>query len=529
MISDKSCTIQVLGCLMKRPLLLGQVDKYSFNLTDFSGRLEKYIFMAISNLFEGGVGSITPLDIMNTLEVDAAAKTTFTSQNGLEYLQDALDFSNLETFDYYYSKLKKLNLLRDLKKQGIDIEEFYCEDLTNPKASEINRRFEELTNQDILEQIKRKLLKLEASYAKNEEVQTWRAADEIEELISNFGSLEEIGLPIQGEIFSQVINGAEKGALTIRSAPSGSYKTRMGVADACYLAYPFRFNGRLQNWERQGNSKKILFIITEQKKEQLLKMILAYISGINESKFKVGNFSLSEQERLEKAISIMKRYQNNFLIIRMPNPTIGLVKSLIREQCLIHDIDYVFFDYIFINPGLINEFRGYSLRNDELLLMLTTALKDLAIELNVAIFTATQVNANADNNKEIRNESSIAGSRSIINKADNGCIMSRPTKEELDLIKPLTTIEIPNIVTDVYKVRSGQWSQVRVWSYFDGGIMRKKDLFITDAQLNAIDDFFTEPQIQIFDWENDENDSKKFFEALNMEGMSALNGLSSNH
>ena len=36
-------------------------------------------------------------------------------------------------------------LLKDLKKQGFDIEEFYCEDLTNPKAEEINRNFNMLS------------------------------------------------------------------------------------------------------------------------------------------------------------------------------------------------------------------------------------------------------------------------------------------------------------------------------------------------------------------------------------------------
>ena len=139
----------------------------------------------------------------------------------------------------------------------------------------------------------------------------------------------------------------------------------------------------------------------------------------------------------------------------------------------------------------------------EILLMLATALKDLAIELNISVFTSTQVNAQADNNNTIRNESSIAGSRAIINKADNGCIMARPTKEELEILEKISqTPLIPNIVTDVYKVRSGQWTQVRIWSYFDMGIMRREDLYITDAQFNVINNFFDEPQVIIENWEN---------------------------
>ena len=36
--------------------------------------------------------------------------------------------------------------------------------------------------------------------------------------------------------------------------------------------------------------------------------------------------------------------------------------------------------------------------------MLSTALKELAVELNVCVFTSTQVNANADSNNGIKNE-----------------------------------------------------------------------------------------------------------------------------
>ena len=112
----------------------------------------------------------------------------------------------------------------------------------------------------------------------------------------------------------------------------------------------------------------------------------------------------------------------------------------------------------------------------ELLLILSTTLKNLATELDVFVMSGTQVNASADDNKNIRNEASLAGGRATINKADYGFIMARPTKEELDVLEPLITKTgmTPNLVTDVYKVRAGEWTQVRIWSYFDAGILRKE-------------------------------------------------------
>lgn len=118
--------------------------------------------------------------------------------------------------------------------------------------------------------------------------------------------------------------------------------------------------------------------------------------------------------------------------------------------------------------------------------MFSTALKDLAVELNIFMMSSTQVNANADNNTNIRNEASIAGSRSIINKADIGAIMARPTKEELDFFHTEGGIQFnPNIVTDIFKVRSGEWNQVRIWSDVNLGNLRKTDLFVTNARLEV--------------------------------------------
>ena len=311
------------------------------------------------------------------------------------------------------------------------------------------------------------------------------------------------GTPIQGNIYSQIIGGAQAGALTIRSGSSGLGKTRQAVADACLLAFPIRYNFKTSEWEAIGNCDKILFIITEQTLEQIQAMILAYLTDIDESRFKYDIFSDEEEKVIQQALQVLNEFGSNFTIIKMPSPTIELVKVMIRENCLTKNIKHVFFDYIFISPSLLGEFRGFNLRNDEVLLMFASTLKDLAVELNVSMFTSTQVNASADDNRNIRNEASLAGGRSTINKADNGAIMSRPTAEELQVLAPLITdYGKPNVVTDIFKVRSGEWTQVRIWSIINLGRMRKKDLFITDANLEPIKDFVPR-DLSVKDWTNE--------------------------
>lgn len=517
MITDKTTIQQVLGSLMQKPQLLSEVDKYSLTIADFPSRFEKYIFSAILGLYSQGASTINPIDIENFLDVNAAAKTTLLSQNGIEYLNDILDLSNVDNFPYYYARLKKINLLRDLQKQGFSIGEYYCEDLANKDATKINEKFEKLTNQEICDSIKRKLLTLENQYAQSEEVKVENLSDGFTDFISELDNEVTIGLPIQGEIYNEVIGGAQPGALTIRSGSSGLGKTRQAVGDACYLAYPVRFNSLTYEWEQKGSSEKVLFIVTEQTFKQVRRMVLAYLTDIDDKRFDYGHFTKEELELINKAQQIIEKYKDNFILVKMPNPTIESVKLIVRENCLTKNIGYVFYDYIFIGPSLLNEFRGFNLRNDEVLLMFATALKDLAVELNVAMFTSTQVNANADDNKNIRNEGSLAGGRATINKADNGAIMARPTKDELEILESLISkYGKPNCVTDIFKVRSGAWSQVRIWSVVDLARMKKVDLFITDARLDPIENFFSNSGYEIHNWEDEEyNEISEFVKGLN--------------
>lgn len=761
MISDNSSVQQVLGCLCTRPQLLSQVDKYNLSLSDFSTRFFRYLYSAIYGLYYQGATKIEPIDIANYLESDTNAKLSFEQNHGVEYIQDAKDFSDIDNFDYYYNRLKKINLLRDLSKQGFDINDYYCDDLTNPRAEEINRQFELLSTKDICDGVKRKLLKLETDYSKSEEVQVENAVLGMRELIENMAEQTSLGMPLQGDIYSKVVNGAEAGALYIRSGQSGlgkaipnseriptpdgwktigdirvgdfligqdgrptkvlgvypqntpkkvyqvifesgkvakcceehlwsyyrcnvqeklytkslreiyeeakkygydnhylvpnveptqfpkkdydiapyligetlqdepipekylfgsleqrsellagllnkhsgfcitscermkndimalisslgygckcqnfdtskyrieitskrtdaiidiketdefvdmtcfqvdnynhlfvagdtwwtTHNTRTAVADACYLAYPVRYDGFNQQWVQNGSCEKVLFIITEQSYAQIRKMILAYLTDINESRFKLANFGPQERQLIDQALEIMEKYRDNFIIIKMPNPTIELLKVMIRENCLLHNISAVFFDYIFINPAFLNEFKGAQLRNDELLALMSAALKDLAVELNVAMFTSTQVNAAADDNRNIRNEASLAGGRATINKADNGAIMARPTREELEALRPITDkYGIPNIVTDIFKVRSGEWSQVRIWSKMNLGTLKRHDLFITDAQLNPIEGFNEEEAYMIRNWDDDQqNEIEAFVERLNNDRLQSNN------
>ena len=158
-------------------------ETFSLSPSDFSSLFLRYLFAAIDNLYNGGATRITPVDISNYLESSPSGQIVFKENNGIEYLQDAEYMCEEDNFPYYYKELKKINLVKDLKRMGFDTSQIYCENLTQPKAFEINQRFKALTTADILKEVKKKLLNVEKEYTQNETVQTWDLENEIDSVI----------------------------------------------------------------------------------------------------------------------------------------------------------------------------------------------------------------------------------------------------------------------------------------------------------------------------------------------------------
>lgn len=486
MLDEKNITLQIFGNLLKNSSILDRTDKYFLTANDFSSSFERRLFAIILTLHSQGARSLGINDIENYLKDIPSTYAIWEKEHGLDYLQDAEDLSDEGNFDYYYNKLKKINLLKSLKRAGYDISEFYIEDPLNPKYQEINAHFEEVNTTDITNSFRKKLNRIENEVGINQENKVSHANDGARQLVESLKLAPDTGPRLQGKFFNTIVRGARKGKFFLRSAASGQGKTRRAVGDACFLSYPIRYNLQTQDWDWDGGTEKSLIIVTEQEEDEIQTMILAYLSGVNEDNILFSNYEDGEEERIQKALQIMDVYQDNLRICRMPNPNIEQIQQIIRSEVLENGIDFIFYDYIFLNPALLNEFRDLKMADHQVLGMMSAALKDLAVELNVFIFSSTQLNAQGeDNTKSIKNESAIRGSRAIVDKVDMGCIVNRPTEEDLRLVEGLCS-KIPNSVIDVYKMRRGRYTQVRIWSYADLGTCRVEDLLVTDGKLNPV-------------------------------------------
>lgn len=491
---DRHVIIQVLGGLMNKPEFLSDTDKYRLEISDFPNTLDKFVFSAINNLYNDGEGAtaIRAIDVENYLKENATAKVLMEKENGDIYLQDCGSMGDPANFNYYYNKLKKLNFLKDIQATGRSIEQFYCEDILNPNYTEINDRFERLSLTDILNELKMEVNHYESKFVLNNQIEESKATDGIENLIEELKVRPEVGCKLQGDIINTVCRGGRKGKLYLRSAGSGVGKTRSMVGDACNIAYPIRFDRKKGQWVSTGSAEKVLYVMTEQDPDEIKTMILAYLTGYNEEIFLYGTYGEQEMPRILQAIDIMKKYEGNMLFARIPDPSASAVKNLFRRYSIQQGVENFFYDYIFSSPAMLEEYRDLKLPEYVCLRLFTTALKNLAIELNAFVLTSTQI-SNDDSEGGFKDFRNIQGSKAIVNLVDFACIMSRPSKDELEQLAGFekSFSFTPNLVTDVFKNRRGRWNMIRIWSYNDLGCCRREDLFVTTVDLKPIKEFQT--------------------------------------
>lgn len=482
-IYDKNAIMQVIGGLLHNPLLFCDIGVKGLNENDFDCKLTKSIFNSICNLYKLGADRITIVDIDNYLRSYEVLYANFNDKQGLSYLNDCYDLAKVENFRYYYNRVKKFSALNALIKSGIDIKEIYNEDEDDCKKSQKQMEtFDAMSVEDIFQFFDRKLSKIQYGFNVFNSNNT-EAECHIYELKEELKKNPEIGRPLQGVYYNSIVRGARKGKFYLNSGSSGSGKSREAVGNACHLAYPYFYVPARKGWVKNGGTEKTLILTTELQKDEVQTIVLAYLSGVNEEKILYGSYSGDEEARVDYAIQIMRDYPNLF-IEAIPDPNITLIQSIVKRNIAVHQIVNLFYDYIFSSTQLLGEFRDLGLRQDSILILLATALKDLATENNIFVASSTQLSGDYENWKGVRNQTLLRDAKGIIDKADIGCITMKVRDEDLSMLsKVLKQKNLPNPthVRDIYKARRGRYSNVRIWSIFDLGTARIEDLFVTDG------------------------------------------------
>jgi len=490
---DKRSIFLVIGCLLQKPNLLNNTTKYNLTKEDFPEKFHKIIFASIYNLWNEGITSIDYVMIDNYLSKYNLQYQVFVENNGIEYLQAAKDSADITNFNYVYDRVKKFSLLRSYQESGINIDHIYSEKEVDLRRQELmQERFDSLSLTQITEEIDKKIVDIKGKFLLHHGTAGQHAAEGIVELKEELKENPEIGLPLRGGIMNMITRGARLKKLYMRSAPTSVGKTRLALGDACNLGTNEIYSTELNRWVKNGIASPTLFITTELEMDEVQTPLLAFLSGVNETKILDGEYSGDEEARVDYAIKVLQKGQ--LWIEYLPNFSYQDIENTVKRYFLNNKIRYFFFDYLHTTMKMLaevgKEAGGIRLREDNILHMFSTNLKELCNELGIFMYTSTQVSGDWESRKTA-NQNILRGAKAIADKLDVGMIALKPTKEDLDALKPILEkgfelVEQPNLVFHIYKLRRSPYQGVKVWSYVDLGTCRLKNLFVTKNDYTLI-------------------------------------------
>ena len=481
---DVPSIVQVIGCAFKQPQLLDYTDKYTITEDDFPEDFHKIVFGSIYKLHELGAEKITLNSIADYLSSRPKSEAIFIKQKGEEWLLKAEENANPASFDYYYNRLKKMTLLRELDKHGIDVTDIYDPD--NIIDLKLRQQQEDKLDNSSLEQlaqeIQDKLDAIKAEYVDGSWGQAYQAADGMEELLEELSQHPDVGVPLYGSLINTICRGARLKKYYLRSAPSGQGKSRTMVADTCYIGTNRIYDDTF-GWIRNGTAEPVLYITTELELSEVQTMMLAFLSNVNEEHIINYRFEGDELDRVREAAQILK--DSPIYIEILPDFSLTDVENKIKKNIRDHDVSYIFFDYINTSLKILEEIatkaRGTKLREDSILFMLSTRLKDICNQYGVFILSGTQLNADYQTS-ETPDQNLLRGAKSIADKIDLGEIMLPVSNEDLENLEPILTntgFKKPNLKISVYKNRRGRYKSIYLWCNADLGTCRVNPIFAT--------------------------------------------------
>lgn len=178
------------------------------------------------------------------------------------------------------------------------------------------------------------------------------------------------GISTGNHTLTQVTGGWNDGDLVILAARPSHGKTTRALHFALHAAF---------------DNKKVAFFSIEMKKESLHEKMFLNVGNLDSETIRTQSWSVDELEQLKQA---KERIRHSGMFIYDSSSITPLkLKTICRERKRKHGLDIIFIDYLQkMKPNV----RSYS-REAEVS-EISTALKELAMELNVPVIALAQLN-----------------------------------------------------------------------------------------------------------------------------------------
>ena len=389
-----------------------------------------------------------------------------------------------------------MSLLRAYDRYGIDVSFIYDPDniLDTEKKQLQEDNLDNSSLEHIAQLIDDRIEQIKYEYVNDVEGVAVQAGDGIFELLDDLEQHPIAGSPLYGPLINTVTRGARLKKFYLRSAATGVGKTRSMIADSCYIACNKIYDDTFGSWIKNGIQEPVLYITTEQDKNEIQTMMLAFLSNVNEEHIIYNEYQGNEKERVIEAAKILK--DSPLYIRELPDFSLQDVENEIKKGIRDHDVKYIFHDYIHTSMKILEEITrrsgGVKLREENILFMLSNKLKDICNQYGVFIMSATQLNGDYVDSKT-PDQNLLRGAKSIADKVDYGSILLNVQDDDLiSLEKILNTklFDTPTIKMSVYKNRRGRYKGVILWCKADLGTCRITPMFCTTYayELVPIDD-----------------------------------------
>lgn len=487
----------LLSALYIKPSLFDTPEMQNLNENDFPDTLRKVSYSIMFNLFSLGHTRMTGNIIEAYLQGRPQLSEFFYQKDnensvplGTKYFEKLALVGDETNFKPAYDMTKKMTLLRTLYRYGVDITKYYDWDATDSALVEAQRTWlERHSANDIVQIVQEDIAKIMVSSISQERSESAQAGQDIFDLIQELKETPDYGLPSAIDMQDTIVRGKRLGKFYLFSAPTGNGKSRLMMADACQSAISKKFNPHTREWEETGfEPQGSLFISTELDLKECQTMALAYITGIPENIILDGKYNPDDEAIILEGAKVLQESKLYFEIIS--DFSIQEIESTIRLYYREKKVDYFFFDYIHVSMKLLAEIssiaNGTRVREDQILFMLSTRLKELANTLGIFIQSATQVNG--DYLEGELNQNALRGSKAVADRLDVGIIGTkiRPIDEELVDRFVSSGFQRPNYVLSFYKIRRGKYAGTKLWCDVDLGTCRGRGLFLTDSLNNPI-------------------------------------------
>ena len=490
---DIPAIMQVIGCIYQNPSLLDN-EAYHFTSEDFTEEFHKVIFGSIYNLHVLGANEINANTIEDYLGQRPTKIAIYKANNGKEWLSKINDNTQVAAFDYYYKKMKKMTLFRMYKEVvGMDLSWLYdIDNIFDLKKKQAQEDWLDNTPiEKIADIIDGKIIQIKSKYIDNADDSFAQAGQNIDELISRLQKYPEYGYPLYGDLNNTIHRGARLGKLYLRSAATGTGKTRAMIADCCTIGCPELYDPKKGAWVANGTAEPTIFITTEQQVDEIQTMMLAFISNVDEDKIIDNMYYEGELDRVLHAAQILK--ESPIQIKRLPDFNLADIENTIKFGVREYHTRYFFHDYIHTSIKILSEVSGKSkvegLKEYNVLFMIAVRLKDLAVENGVFIETATQLNAEY-RTAQTYDQNLLRGAKSIADKIDMGEIMLDVSNEDKEALKDLINkngFPVPDTKISVYKNRRGKYKDILLWCSSNKAVCKITPVFVTNYQYELID------------------------------------------